>query len=124
MSLISYITAKPVLGYDPSGYVPFVNPTDPFFVTTHKLDRVYDETTFFAFDPVKNTNIDNFLIALQADLDANYAATSFTDAGRDYLLDYTVTRIERTYIAPSTSIWEQRQYVWKVTINVRVNTNA
>jgi hypothetical protein len=122
--ITSFITAKPVLGYDPSGYVPFVAPAAPYFVTTHKLDRVYDETTFFVFTPVKNTNIDNFLIALKADLDTNYAATSFTDATRDYLIDYTVSKIERTYVAPSTSIWEERQYVWKVSINVRVNTDA
>jgi hypothetical protein len=120
----SYITAKPVLGYDPSGYVPFVAPPESYFVTTHKLDRVYDEVTFFAFTPVKNTNIDSFLQALQLELDTNYAATSFTDVSRDYLIDYQVVKIERTYIAPSTSIWEQRQYVWKVSINVRVNTDA
>lgn len=124
MSLTSFVTAKPVLGYDPTGYVPFVAPANPYFVTTHKLDRVYDETTFFAFDPVRNTNIDSFLVALKADLDTNYAATSFTDATRDYILDYQVVKIERTYVAPSTSIWEERQYVWKVSINVRVNTNA
>ena len=43
---------------------------------------------------------------------------------RDYLIDYRVTKVERTFNAPSTSIWEEREYVWKVSVQVRVNTNG
>lgn len=124
MSLTSYITAKPILGSDPSGYVPFVEPTAPYFVTSHRLQREYDETTLFAFNPSTSTNIASFLAAVKTDLDTNYAAMSFTDATRDYLLDYQIVKVERTFNAPSTSIWEERDYVWKVTIQVRVDTDA
>ena len=120
----SFITAKPIVGYDPVGYVAFVAPADEYFVTTHKLLREYDETTFFVFAPAKEDNIDAFLSALKTELDTNYAAMSFTDVARDYAIDYQVVKVERTFNAPSTSIWEDREYVWKVTVNVRVNTNA
>lgn len=115
---------KPILGSDPAGYVPFVEPADEYFVTSHLKNREYDELTFFAFDPATSTNIASFLAALKADLDANYADMSFTDASRDYLIDYRVTKVERTFNAPSTAIWEEREYVWKVSVQVRVNTNA
>lgn len=124
MAILSYITAKPILGVDPAGYVPFVEPADEYFVTAHLKNKAYDEVTFFPFDPQPSTNIQSFLDAVKVDLDANYAATSFTDATRDYLIDYRVTKVERTFEAPTTSIWEQRLYVWKVSVSVRVNTNA
>mgnify|MGYP003613856932 CR=1 FL=1 len=124
MAILSYVTAKPILGVDPAGYVPFVEPADEYFVTSHLKSREYDELTFFVFDPSISTNIASFLAALKTDLDTNYAATSFTDATRDYLIDYRVTKVERTFNAPSTSIWEEREYVWKVSVQVRVNTNA
>ena len=122
--ITSYITLKPLLGYDPAGYVPFVEPADEYFVTAHLKNKEYDELTFFVFDPLTSTNIQSFLDAVKLDLDTNYAATSFTDSARDYLIDYRVTKVERTFNAPSTSIWEEREYVWKVSISVRVNTNA
>lgn len=124
MSLTSQITMKPILGTDPAGYVPFVEPADEYFVTSHLKNREYDETTLFVFNPSTSTNIASFLAALKTDLDTNYAAMSFTDATRDYLIDYRVTKVERTFNAPSTSIWEEREYVWKVSVQVRVNTNA
>jgi len=124
--ITSFITAKGLAGIaqDPAGYVPFVAPADEYFVTTHTLAREYDELTLFAFDPSTSTNIASFLAAVKLDLDTNYAATSFTDPARNYTLDYKVVKVERTYNAPTTSIWEEREYVWKVTINTRVNTNA
>lgn len=122
--ITSFITAKPILGNDPAGYVPFVEPADEYFVTSHLKSREYDELTFFPFDPLPATNIQSFLDALKDDLDTNYAATSFTDATRDYIIDYRVTKVERTFVAPSSAIWEARQYVWKVSVQVRVNTNA
>lgn len=124
MALTSYITAKPIMGYDPVGYVPFVTPAEEYLITVHNLLREYDETTFFVFDPLIANNQDEFLTALKTDLDTNYAATNFTDATRDYLIDYKVVKAERTYNAPSSSIWEDREYVWKVTVQVKVNTNA
>lgn len=124
MALTSYITAKPIMGYDPVGYVPFVTPADEYLITVHNLLREYDETTFFVFDPLIANNQNAFLTALKTDLDTNYAATNFTDATRDYLIDYKVVKVERTYNAPSSSIWEDREYVWKVTVQVKVNTNA
>lgn len=124
MAIQSYITLKPLLGYDPAGYVPFVVPNDEYYVTAHIKNKEYDELTLFVFDPLTATNIQSFLAAVKLDLDTNYAATSFTDATRDYLLDYRVTKVERTFNAPSTSIWEEREYVWKVSVSIRVNTNA
>lgn len=122
--ITSYITMKPILGSDPAGYVPFVEPAAEYFVTSHLKIREYNELTFFVFDPLPTTNIASFLAALKADLDTNYADMSFTDATRDYLIDYRVTKVERTFVAASTSIWEEREYVWKVSVSVRVNTNA
>jgi len=122
--ITSFITMKPILGTDPAGYVPFVEPADEYFVTSHLKSREYDETTFFVFDPLTATNIESFLDALKTDLDTNYAATAFTDVARNYIIDYRVTKVERTFNAPSTSIWEEREYVWKVSVQVRVNTNG
>ena len=124
MAITSQITMKPLLGVDPAGYVPFTEPLEPYFVTSHLKQREYDETTLFVFDPSIQTNIASFLAAVKVDLDTNYAATSFTDPARAYLLDYRVTKVERTFNAPSTSIWEERQYVWKVSVQVRVNTDV
>ena len=122
--ITSFITAKglPGISQDPAGYIPFVAPLDAFYVTTHVLNRQYDELTFFTFDPQQSTNIASFLTVLKTDLDTNYASTSFTDPSRDYRIDYKVVKVERTFVAPSTAIWEERQYVWKVTVNVRVDT--
>lgn len=124
MSIQSYITARPVMGYDPAGYVPFVAPSEEYYVTNHVLQREFQEDNFFVITSDVSQNQLDFLDALQLELDTNYAATSFTDASRDYLIDYRVSKVERVFVAPTTSIWEQRTYVWKITINVKVNTNA
>lgn len=126
MAIVSNLTAKVVMGYDPVGYVPFVTPTDPFFITTHKLFRTYDESTFIVIPP--SASIADvqalFLDALKGDLDANYADTNFTDTSRNYIIDYQVVKVERSYTTPILSMWQPRTYVWDVTIQVRVNTNA
>lgn len=120
----SYITMKPIVGFDPIGYVPFVEPAAPNYITNHVLYREFDEVTFFPIGVDVSLNQQAFLDALQLDLDTNYAATSFTDATRDYLIDYKVIKIERVYAASSSNIFEQRQYIWKITTQVKVNTNA
>ena len=124
MAIVSNLTAKVVMGYDPVGYVPFVPPTDPYFITTHKLFRTYDESTFFTPSGSVADVQGQFLTALKADLDATYAATNFTDTSRNYIIDYQVVKVERSYTTPILSMWQPRTYVWDVTIQVRVNTNA
>ena len=122
MSYTSYITAKPIMGYDPVGYLPFAVPVEKYFVTTHTLVREYNELTFFPIVGGISTVQADFLAALKLDIDFNYFQVSFSDVARAYFADYNVVRVERTFNSSSTSIWNERTYVWKVTIQVRVNT--
>ena len=48
--ITSFITGRPIMGFDPAGYVQFVEPSAEYLVTNHNLVREYDETTFFMFD--------------------------------------------------------------------------
>lgn len=122
MANTSFITAKPVMGYDPIGYIPFAVPTNNFYVTTHTLVREYNELTFFPIVGGVSTVQSDFLAALKLDIDTNYFATSFSDVLRNYIADYKVIKVERTFNSSSTLIWNERTYVWKVTIQVMVNT--
>lgn len=112
------------MGYDPVGYVPFDVPATPYLITTHRLERTYNESTFFTPTGTVADVQDDFLAALKSDLDTNYAATNFTDAARNYILDYQVVKVERVYVSPINSMWQPRVYNWVTTIQVRVNTDA
>lgn len=125
MPITSQITMKPIIGTDPVGYIPFPMPPNApqNYIAPNRFELIKDETSLFpiTIDPIANQN--DFLTAVKLVLDSEYAASNFTDPAKDYFLDYTITNISRTYVAPSNSIWEKRDYVWKVSVLIKVNTD-
>lgn len=125
MAITSQITMKPLVGTDPIGYQSFPAITNPpqHYVSPHRVTIELDELTAFPLVIDTEANKTEFLNAVKVYLDANYADTNYTDSTRDYFVDYTVINAKRTYKAPSSSIWEKRDYVWIVDISIRVMTD-
>lgn len=125
MAITSQITLKPLIGTNPVGHIDFPNIPNPpqNYIGLHRVTVELDELTAFTVvtDPVQNQN--GLMTAVKTYLDTEYANTNYTDANKDYFVDYTVVNIKRTYKASSSSIWTLRDYVWIVDVNIRVMTD-
>lgn len=126
MAITSQITMRPITGQDPVGYIPFPMPAaGPIenYISPNIYKFEQSEALFFIITVDPEANKLAFLNATKTYLDTHYAQSNFGTLTSDVFLDYTVSKVERTYNALSNSIWEARSYVWKVSVYIRANTN-
>lgn len=126
MALTSQITAQPIFGSNPAGFVPLTpnngGATDYAITQAKDLSFDYVDLTFGANIPATK---DNFLVMVKDYLDTTYMPSVFTDTAKNYDAVYTVTavRLDFETVSGDRSIWTERSYKWYVKVIIQVNVN-
>lgn len=131
MPITSQITAKPIFGQNPAGYVELIpnNDGELNFISGSTLTGVFDfryTDLTFVTDDIPATQA-NFLTLVKNYLDFGYMPTVFTDPAKTYDARYTITNIrldfETTGTTTNRGIWTEREYYYYVTVRIDVNVN-
>ena len=131
MAIISQVTARPVFGQNPAGYVELVpnNDGNLAFISGSTLTKVfeflYTDLTFVT-DDIPATQA-NFLTLVKTYLDATYMPTVFTDATKTYDSRYVITNVRLDYDTVGTTnnrgMWTERVWKYFTTVQILVNVD-
>lgn len=131
MAITSQITARPIFGSNPAGFVPLTpnNNGGDAFILTNRTELLFDYSALtFVLNDVPATQ-DNFLDLVKDELDNVYMPSVFTDATKSYVAEYVINAVKLDYfpVTGSTtadrSIWTERQYKYIVNVTIKVNIN-
>lgn len=130
MALTSQITARPVFGTNPAGFVAQTpnNGGELAFIAGSTLSGIfefnYTDLTFVT-DDIPATQA-NFLTLVKTYLDSTYMPSVFTDAAVTYDAVYTITNVRLDFETVGTTsnrgIWTER--VWKFYVTVKITVNV
>lgn len=131
MSLTSMITAAPVFGSNPIGYVALIpnNSGDTAYIQgttfTGVFEFLYTDLTFVT-DDIPATQA-NFLTLVKTYLDTIYMPSVFTDPAVAYDARYKVTNIRLDFETVGTTtgrtMWTERIYKFYATVQIAVNVD-
>jgi len=129
--ITSQITAKPVFGQNPAGFVPLVpnNNGELGFIAGQTLTGVvkfdYADLTFVT-DDIPATQ-DNFLTLVKSYFDVTYLPSVLTDATANYEVEIIVKNVRLDFETVGTtadrSIWTEREYKYFVSFTLKINVN-
>lgn len=131
MAISSMITASPVFGSNPPGYVVLVpnNSGELAYIRgttlTGVFDFLYTDLTFVT-DDIPATQA-NFLTLVKTYLDTIYMPSVFTDVAVAYDARYKITNIRLDFETVGTTtgrtMWTERIYKFYATVQIAVNIN-
>lgn len=131
MALTSQISAKPVFGAAPAGYVDLIpnNDGELAFISGSTLTGVFEflvTDLTYVTDDIPATQ-DNFLALVKSYMDNTYMPSVFTDATKSYDARYIITNIRLDFDTVGTTsnrgIWVERVWKYFTTIKILVNVD-